>query len=99
MLEEKIQISSERLKEIVLDIASDLDWSIENDDGSISLVCEGDFFSFGNKIEVEIVPAKSENSQIKVKSKSQFAIQLFDWGKNRELEEKILKEIKDRIES
>lgn len=97
MVEEKIKVSPKKLREIVFQVASDLDWSIKNENNElISLIYEGDFFSFGNKIEIEIIPNGSRNSQLKVKSKSQFAIQLLDWGINRELEEKFMEEIKDR---
>lgn len=98
MKEEKMKVSPKKLREIVFQVASDLDWSIKNENEElISLTYEGDLFSFGNKIEIEIIPNGRRSSQLKVKSKSQFAIQLLDWGKNRELEEEFMEEIKDRI--
>ena len=77
-------------------IAENLDLDIENTDlvkGLVSLYSVGDFFSFGNKISVEIFALDTNKSLIKITSKSVAAIQVFDWGTNGELENNIIDEL------
>lgn len=50
------------------------------------------FFSFGNKIEITLTES-GQNTSVIIHSKSAAVLQLVDWGKNAELEERIAENV------
>lgn len=70
--------------------------SIESSDsqkGRIRAFHSGNLLSFGNEITVNI-STKERKSTIRISSKSAAAIQVIDWGTNKDLELNLRDEIK-----
>lgn len=63
-------------------------------EGKLSIVHDGNFLSFGNIITATVT-AKSDKSILKIASESAAPIQLIDWGLNKDLEDRLIKEVKN----
>lgn len=59
----------------------------------MELKYDGDLISFGNKIYIQF-HLERQGCTVDVTSKSAVFLQLVDWGKNEELEDTLIKEIK-----
>jgi hypothetical protein len=97
MKQATIHHSKKKVFEAVKEAAAKLDLEIRDAssaNGRLSLYSRGGLLSFGNKIDVEIKIADTTKSIVKVSSQSAAAIQVIDWGTNRDLEEEIIAEVK-----
>lgn len=89
--------SKKKVFEAVKKAADSLELEVRNEssaDGTLSLFSNGGLFSYGNKIRVEVKLSEPSKSVLKVSSESAAAIQLVDWGTNRELESSIINQVK-----
>jgi hypothetical protein len=67
-------------------------------EGIVSLYSPVGLFSFGNKIDVQISAANPSKCFLKVTSVSASPIQLIDWGKNSDIENSLINEVKNILE-
>ena len=97
MKQSTLHHSKKQVFEAVKKAAASLDLEIKNHssaDGTISLYSNGGFFSYGNKIDVQVKITEPSKSVLKVSSESAAAIQLIDWGTNSDLESSLINEVK-----
>lgn len=76
--------------------ATSLNLEVRNEssaDGTLLLFSSGGFFSYGNKIDVEVKLSEPSKSVLKVSSRSAAQIQVIDWGANSDLESSIINEV------
>lgn len=83
--------------EAVKQASENLELEIKNaslSNKTLHLFSSGGFFSYGNKIEVEIINSEPSKSILKVSSQSAAVLQVIDWGTNANLEYELLDEVK-----
>ena len=96
MKQSTLHHSKKKVFEAVKQAVASLDLEIENEssaDGTLSLFSNGGFFSYGNKIDVQVKLSEPSKSVLKVSSQSAAAIQVIDWGTNSNLENSIINEV------
>jgi hypothetical protein len=97
MKQSAFHISKKKVFEAAKQAAYSLGLEIRNSslsDGTLELFSNGGLFSFGNKIDLEIISKEPAENILKVTSISAAAIQVIDWGTNNDLETKIIEEVK-----
>lgn len=68
--------------------AAEYDCSIVSEDfstGQLNLKKAGGFFSYGNQINIAVLPIEQNVTKIEIQSNS-VGIQIIDWGTNNEIE-------------
>ena len=101
MKQSTLHYGKKKVFDAVKQAAVSLDLEIKNEstaDGTISLFSNGGFFSYGNKIDVQVKLSEPTKSVLKVSSESSVAIQIIDWGTNSDLENKLIEEVKNILQ-
>jgi len=96
----KIHNSKKETFELVKKAAKKIGLVLEDESISKGLLClysDGNFFSFGNKIDVMISTNMQSDCLINVSSRSSAKLQIIDWGTNDELEQLLIEEIQSLI--
>lgn len=83
----------------VIQAAENIDLQLKEDkEEYLRFHYAGNFFTFGNEINVIIETQGSEDFILIIESSSAAAIQLIDWGQNQRLEEELLSEIYEQLD-
>lgn len=98
MIVEEVHQNLMYVKSIILSVVTELDVEIEKEEDSIIVLSySGDFFSFGNQIEIDLHEKSKNLTEIRILSKSAFPLQIIDWGTNSELEEYVYQSLKQEL--
>ncbi len=101
MKKSTLNYSKEKIFDAVRKAATSLNLEVKNHsltDGEISLFFNGSFFSYGNKIDVQIKYSTPSKCILQVSSVSAAAIQIIDWGTNSDLENGLINEVKNILQ-